>query len=61
MPAFGPWELLIIFLIVFLLFGARRVADIGGAMGKSIRDFRRAVNDDAPTSAAQSTTKRADQ
>ena len=46
MPNLGATELIIIFLIVFLLFGAGRVAHLGGAMGKSIRDFRLAVRDD---------------
>ncbi len=44
MPTFGPWELLIIFMIILVLFGAGRVAHLGGALGKSIRDFRSAVS-----------------
>ncbi len=42
----GPWELLIILLIVVALFGAGRIAGIGGALGSSIREFKKAVNDD---------------
>jgi sec-independent protein translocase protein TatA len=38
-------ELLIIFLIVLLLFGANRIPEIGRAMGKGIRDFKRATRD----------------
>ena len=48
MSNFGVWELVIIFLIVFLLFGASRVATLGSAMGRSIRDFRREINDHSP-------------
>jgi len=43
-PKLGPGELLIIFLIVLLLFGASRLRDIGGAMGGAIRDFRSALS-----------------
>jgi sec-independent protein translocase protein TatA len=44
LPKLGPGELLIIFLIVLLLFGASRLRDIGGAMGGAIRDFRSALS-----------------
>ena len=37
----GPVELIIILLIVVLLFGAGRIAGIGGALGKSIKEFRK--------------------
>jgi sec-independent protein translocase protein TatA len=36
----GVPELLIIFLIVLLFFGARRLPEIGGSLGKGIREFR---------------------
>ncbi len=48
MPSLGPMELLLILGIVVLIFGAGKVADLGGALGKSVREFRRAV-DDEPT------------
>lgn len=36
----GWEELLIILVILALLFGASRVADLGGALGRGIREFR---------------------
>lgn len=36
----GIWELLVIFLIVLLFFGARRLPEIGGSLGKGIREFK---------------------
>ena len=42
----GVPELLIILVIVIVVFGASRIADLGGAMGKGIREFRRGVRDD---------------
>ena len=41
----GPPELLIILAIVVVLFGATRLTGIGGALGKSIREFRREVKE----------------
>jgi len=40
----GAPELLIVFLIILLLFGASRLRDVGGALGGAIRDFRSAVS-----------------
>ncbi|MCS7277149.1 MAG: twin-arginine translocase TatA/TatE family subunit [Dehalococcoidia bacterium] len=41
----GPTELLIIFAIIVVLFGASRIADIGGAIGRAIREFRREIRE----------------
>lgn len=40
----GWEELLIILVILALVFGASRVSDLGGALGRGIRDFRREAN-----------------
>ena len=36
----GPWEILLIFLVVLLLFGAKRLPEIGSSLGKGIREFK---------------------
>jgi sec-independent protein translocase protein TatA len=36
----GIWELLAIFMVVLLLFGAKRLPEIGGSLGKGIREFK---------------------
>lgn len=41
----GPAELIIILAIVVVLFGASRIGDIGGAIGRGIREFRREVKE----------------
>ncbi len=41
----GTQELVFIFLILLLLFGASRLAGIGSALGRTIRDFRKEVRD----------------
>jgi sec-independent protein translocase protein TatA len=46
----GPTELVIIVLIAALVFGVGRLPELGGAVGKTIREFKRNV-DDAPESA----------
>ena len=39
------WQLLIVFLIVLLLFGTKRLRNLGSDLGNAIRGFRSAVND----------------
>jgi sec-independent protein translocase protein TatA len=46
MPTLGPWELIIVLLIVVVIFGAGRLSEVGGAVGKSIREFRKATGDE---------------
>ena len=41
----SPWELLIVFLAILLLFGARRLPEIGSSLGKGIREFRDSIKD----------------
>ena len=43
---FGPWELVIILVILVLIFGASRLSQVGGAVGKSVREFRSAVQEE---------------
>jgi sec-independent protein translocase protein TatA len=41
----GPMELLVILLILLLLFGPSRLAGLGAAAGKTIKEFRKAISD----------------
>jgi sec-independent protein translocase protein TatA len=38
-------EILLILLVVLLLFGAKRIPEIAGSMGKGIREFKRNLNE----------------
>ncbi|MAT08896.1 MAG: twin-arginine translocase TatA/TatE family subunit [Dehalococcoidia bacterium] len=40
----GPTELIIILVIVLLIFGAGKMPQIGGAMGKAIRNFKSGIS-----------------
>ncbi|MDT8439058.1 MAG: twin-arginine translocase TatA/TatE family subunit [Wenzhouxiangellaceae bacterium] len=41
----GPMQLLIIFLIVLLIFGTKKLRNVGGDLGSAIRDFRKGMNE----------------
>lgn len=40
----GPMQLLIIFLIVLLIFGTKKLRNVGGDLGSAIRDFRKGMS-----------------
>lgn len=46
----GGWEWLIILLVIALIFGVGRLANIGPDLGKSIRGFRKALKGEEETS-----------
>lgn len=46
LPHFGWTELIIILGIVLLIFGPSKLPQLGQAIGKTIRGFRRAVAED---------------
>jgi sec-independent protein translocase protein TatA len=46
MGGFGWPEILIILVIVILIFGVGKVADVGPALGKAISGFRQAVQEE---------------
>ena len=41
----GMQELLIILVIVLIIFGAGKLPEIGSALGKGIKNFKRSMND----------------
>lgn len=45
MPTPGPLELVIILVIALLVLGPGKLPDVGAALGKSIREFRKASSD----------------
>ncbi len=42
----GGWELLAVLAIILLLFGAKRLPDLAGSLGTSIKEFRKATDGD---------------
>jgi len=47
MGSIGFPELLLIFFIVLMIFGGKRLPDMARGLGAGIRDFKRALHDDA--------------
>jgi sec-independent protein translocase protein TatA len=45
MDLLAPTHLVVLLLVILIIFGPSRLGDVGGALGKGIRDFKRAIND----------------
>ena len=50
---FGALELIVILVIVMIIFGVGRLPEIGGAMGRAIREFRKSQSDKAEPDAPE--------
>ena len=42
---FGVWELVIVLVVVMIIFGVGRLPEVGGAMGRALREFRSSQGD----------------
>jgi sec-independent protein translocase protein TatA len=58
MPTPGPLEIIIVLVIVLLIFGPKRLPDLGRSLGRGMREFKDSVtgkdSDDEPPRIAQS-------
>ncbi len=46
MPNIGPLEIVVILIIVLLIFGAKRIPEVGRSLGKGIRGFKGSLEGD---------------
>jgi sec-independent protein translocase protein TatA len=58
MDLFAPSHLLILLVIILIIFGPSKLGDVGGALGRAIRDFKSAMNE--PESPKTTVNKTAD-
>ena len=61
MGLFEPIHLVVILAIALVIFGPGKIGDLGATLGRSIRDFKRAMNEEtpAPSPAIQTATLQA--
>ena len=45
MPNVGPWEIILLLFLALMLFGAKRLPEIGRSVGESMREFKKSVRD----------------
>ncbi len=52
----GPLQLLIVLLIIVLIFGTKKLRNMGGDLGGAIRSFKKSVKDESNTEDSESET-----
>jgi sec-independent protein translocase protein TatA len=55
MGLFEPIHLVVILAIALVIFGPGKIGDLGATLGRSIRDFKKAMNEETPTAPAVQT------
>lgn len=44
--SFGPFEIILVIVLVLLLFGAKKLPELAKGMGKSIKEFKHGMKED---------------
>lgn len=47
MPSLGPLELVIVLVVALVIFGPRRLPDLGRSLGGGLREFKQAIGPSA--------------
>jgi sec-independent protein translocase protein TatA len=50
MPNVGPLEIAVVLIIVLIIFGPKRLPELGQSMGRGIREFKASLSGDKPDS-----------
>lgn len=58
MGAFSIWHWLVLLIVVMIVFGTKKLGNLGGDLGAAIRDFKKALKEDeAPKTEAAPETQ----
>lgn len=60
MMGMGIWEWVVILIIILIIFGAGKIPEIGDALGKGIRNFRKSVKEPEKDNKNSSSNKETD-
>ena len=61
----GPWEILILLVVILLVFGPKRLPEMGRSLGKGMREFKNSITgkeeDETPAELPAPTPQQADE
>lgn len=52
MGAIGPWQIVLIVVVVLLLFGGRKIPELMRGLGRGMKEFKDATKDDSKSEAS---------
>lgn len=58
MPRIGPWEIVLLLAIILIVFGVGKLPQVGGAIGRGLRSFRKAQSGEEEEEPEEPTPKR---
>ena len=44
--AIGPWQIILVVVVILFLFGGKRISEFMGGFGKGIKEFKKELKDD---------------
>lgn len=53
----GPWQILLILVIVLIIFGAGKLPRVAGDLAKGIKNFKKGMSDDSDAETADNVSK----
>ena len=57
MGAFEPWHIIIILVVILLLFGGKKIPELMKGLGKGVKEFKDASNNDSTTTTTNTEDK----
>jgi sec-independent protein translocase protein TatA len=56
----GPWEIILVVLVVLLLFGGRKIPELMRGLGKGVKEFKEGIAEDEKTDSDDAKDKKED-
>ncbi len=53
----GPWQIVLIVLVVLLMFGGRKIPELMRGLGRGMKEFKDATKEDSPSSESTDSNK----
>jgi sec-independent protein translocase protein TatA len=50
---FGPWQIVLVVIVVLLLFGGRKIPELMKGLGKGMKEFKDATKEDSDSKPAE--------
>ena len=59
----GPWEIVLVVLVIIILFGGKKIPELARGLGKALKEFRKTTKDlkDEVNSAAEDVKRAVDE
>ena len=53
----GPWQIVLIVVVILLLFGGRKIPELMRGLGRGVKEFKEGIGEDQPEGEGKEETK----